>query len=123
MIYAIQAVGTEFVKIGITERDLIADRLSALQVGSPHELVLLASADWAIHYERHIHRHLRAHWVRGEWFRLAPGVEAVIATMLASPRDPEPFHALLQAHATKRTRRRLGRILDIRCDAHIRTEA
>lgn len=81
MIYAIHAEGTEFVKIGIANGP--NGRLSTLQCGCPLKLVLLASADWHHGIERHIHRYLGTHNVRGEWFMMVPPVLDCIEDMRA----------------------------------------
>lgn len=76
VIYAIHAIGTEFVKIGIANGP--DGRLCTLQTGSPYELVLLGMADWPDSMERYLHGKLGEHHVRGEWFRMTPPVLAVI---------------------------------------------
>ena len=71
MIYAIRAVGTEYVKIGISNTSSGADRITALQISCPFELSFVAQAEWPDGQERCIHVHLKrtgCH-VRGEWFR------------------------------------------------------
>lgn len=82
MIYAIHAVGTEYVKIGVSiwrKRS----RLSELQCANPFELVIVAQADWPHYQERTIHRYLKLHGlhVRGEWFRNEGHTEALIGMM------------------------------------------
>lgn len=71
MIYAIEAVGLDAVKIGFAKDDLaLARRFDCFQVGSPVELVLLgAIRDGSERDEKGIHRELRSARLRGEWFR------------------------------------------------------
>ncbi len=69
MIYAIKAIGTPFIKFGVTRGDQIGKRLAELQVGCPHELALLAISDWPDTTERQIHWYLAPLLERGEWFR------------------------------------------------------
>ena len=70
MIYAIRAIGTEYVKFGYTGEAEAKSRLRDLQVGSPHELQLIASGPGELALERKIHRRLKkaGEHVRGEWF-------------------------------------------------------
>ena len=79
MIYAIRAVGTEFVKIG--KANSVGRRLRELEVASPHELHIEAVADWPDGEERRLHIYLRAHYVRGEWFRDGERLTEVIALL------------------------------------------
>jgi hypothetical protein len=81
LIYAIRAIGTEFVKIG--KANSVGKRLAEIQTHCPHDLELLAAPVWEDRMERVIHAHLRAHNERGEWFRLTPEVQQVIDWMLA----------------------------------------
>ena len=67
MIYAIRAVGTEYIKIG--KANSVGRRLKELEVASPFELHIEAVADWPDDEERRLHIYLRPHYVRGEWFK------------------------------------------------------
>lgn len=84
MIYAIRAVGTEYIKFG--KANIIRKRLAELECGSPHELELVAAADWPDTLEQIIHKHLKAHNHKGEWFRFCEDVEQVLGWM-RSPVD------------------------------------
>lgn len=66
MIYAISAVGTEYIKFG--RATSIGQRLRELDTGCPHELNVLATAQWQDGAERAIHRLLAGHRAKGEWF-------------------------------------------------------
>lgn len=77
MIYAIEAVGTGFVKIGWTEGE-VKERLGSLQTASPFELKAIAWCSGGRRMERELHRKLSAARVRGEWFRRCHITEEVI---------------------------------------------
>jgi hypothetical protein len=79
VIYAIRAVGTEFVKVG--KANSVGKRLKELEVGSPHELHIEAVADWHDAEERRLHRYLRDCCVRGEWFKDSPRLDDVVRLM------------------------------------------
>jgi hypothetical protein len=79
VIYAIHAVDTEFVKFG--KADKIKRRLINLQVSSPHELRVIAQADWPDSAEALIHALLRQSRVRGEWFRLDKPTIGILGLM------------------------------------------
>jgi hypothetical protein len=79
MIYAIRAVGTEFVKFGIA--DNVGNRLKQLDTGCPHELHIEALANWPNGHESAIHRYLRDHCEKFEWFRDSQRTQDVIAWM------------------------------------------
>lgn len=81
MIYAIRAVGTEFIKFGVAAS--ARKRLEMLQTGCPHELQLLASRAGDRETENYIHvRLLKANCHhRGEWFRSCLETKAIIKEM------------------------------------------
>lgn len=66
MIYAIRAVGTQFIKFGRAKS--VGKRLTELECGSPHELEILAVADWPDEAEKAIHLYLMPILHRREWF-------------------------------------------------------
>lgn len=80
MIYAIGAVGTEFIKIGWTKQ--IGKRLKELDTGCPHELEILATADWPSGAETALHRYLQEHNVKGEWFQFSEKTEQAIKWLM-----------------------------------------
>lgn len=57
------------------------ERLKALQLGSPIELRILATAPGGAARERAYHDQFAAMRVRGEWFERAPEIEAEIARL------------------------------------------
>ena len=79
MIYVIRILDQPLVKIGVARNPV--SRLRDLQVASPFELVLVATADWMDCAEADIHLKLRDYHVRGAWFRLAGKVEELVAMM------------------------------------------
>lgn len=59
-------------KIGVTSN--LEQRIRALQTSCPYDLKCLASLCFddratAYKFEHFIHKKLRRHWIRGEWFR------------------------------------------------------
>jgi hypothetical protein len=77
VIYAIRAVGTEFVKIGVASS--VSRRLKELDTGCPHDLHIEAVADWPDSQESAIHRYLSAHCEKLEWFRDSERTSKVIS--------------------------------------------
>lgn len=75
-VYFIQS-GAGPIKIGFTVGDPI-DRMKTLQTGSPKTLRLLAAIKATPQMERFLHKALRRHRLRGEWFR-AVGVLPLIS--------------------------------------------
>lgn len=80
-IYAIKAVGTEFVKIGVTRDGQVGRRLASHQVSCPFELELIAIAGWPDTAERQIHHYLAELRERGEWFREGERLSHVLRLM------------------------------------------
>jgi hypothetical protein len=84
MIYAIRAVGTDFIKFGYTEGKSYKRRVETLQTGCPYELEELAMCEGDMKAERMIHHRLfqaGAHY-RGEWFKDCDEARMIIADML-----------------------------------------
>jgi hypothetical protein len=80
VIYAIRAVGTEFVKFGYTKDDSPINRIRTMQVGCPHELLAVAFGPGDEAHEASIHKRLYitgAHH-RGEWFTRCVEVDKII---------------------------------------------
>jgi hypothetical protein len=108
LIYAIRAVGTEYVKFGVTDNK-VNRRLKGLQTGSPFELELLAQCEGGALTEDYVHRRLidaEAHH-RGEWFKSCRETDKVIAEMKAGTLNVPQS----QGAADPFTHRRLGRML------------
>lgn len=82
MIYAIHAIGTSFVKFGVTKN--LSKRLDAHQVSCPFQLEVVATAPWSNDAEGKIHNLLRQLWVRGEWFQYTSTAKVIIELMLAN---------------------------------------
>ena len=112
MIYVVKAVGTEYVKIGVSRGiGPRMNRLLALQGGCPFELVLIAQADWPHREERRIHAHLRRNGmhVRLEWFRRA-GETDIVINML---QDGKYGLADWYKRSTPSTNRRLAKVIEL----------
>lgn len=91
MVYVIEAVGLGVVKIGFT-RD-IGERMRKLAPGCPTPLRLLAMMTGGPSTEKHLHRSLATLHAHGEWFRLGPELEAIIASAdRPEPLAPRPMH-------------------------------
>jgi hypothetical protein len=103
VLYAIVTEG-RFIKFGYAKNP--ARRLSELQVGSPFELILLATLalpdEWfAQEVERYVHVAAAKYHVRGEWFRSSPKTLMVVEWM---KRGPGCLEAMVReaAHAIER---------------------
>lgn len=79
MIYAIRAVGTEYIKFGKAKS--VGKRLAELETGCPHDLEILAVADWPDEQERAVHRYLQSQAHRREWFKDGEMAQEVISWM------------------------------------------
>lgn len=86
-IYLIETVeGPARIKVGIAGN--AKTRLSSLLTGSPVELRIRAiwpNCDTGIEWD--LHRLIRSHWVRGEWFDAAAAVE--VERYMEQPRDAQ----------------------------------
>lgn len=97
VVYFIRYGETRWIKIGWAS-DLV-DRLGSLQCASPEHLTVEASVSAACADERALHRALREHRGRREWFKPTPLVRLVvemaahgrtIAELIAFAKSPEP---------------------------------
>lgn len=79
MIYAIEAVGSGFIKFG--RATSVGKRLKELDTGCPHELNILAVANWPDAMEGAIHRYLQDSLEKLEWFRDGPEAQRVLECM------------------------------------------
>lgn len=79
MIYAIHAIGTEYIKFG--KAASVGKRLRDLSICNPLELEIVAIADWPDEAERSIHKALEQHNHRGEWFKDSEDTKTVIELM------------------------------------------
>lgn len=94
MIYAIRAVGTEFVKIG--KANSVGQRLKQMECGCPFDLHIEAVAAWPDSEERRVHRYLSESAVRGEWFQDSVRLEGVIR-LFRNPDGLEAWRAICEA--------------------------
>lgn len=110
MIYIIHAKGTKYVKIGVAIDPI--KRMATHQISCPHELQIIAIADWPHHQENAIHNQLVRAWVRGEWFKMTGEVNSLIATMNGGGCIADWANVLQQiptitiSHAKRRANRR-----------------
>jgi hypothetical protein len=115
VIYAIRAIGTDFIKIGYTQSALggVKTRLETMQTGCPHELELLAQCPGDRDLERHIHLMLDRAGLRhrGEWFKDCSKMRDVVRWIrddVFSPKDKATNVVAINPSGHKR----LGRALD-----------
>jgi hypothetical protein len=92
VIYAIRAVGTEFVKIG--KASSVGRRLKELDTACPHELHIEAAADWPDQQESAIHLYLKAHCEKFEWFRDSAQTIQVIGWLRAQEEGLRQFRVM-----------------------------
>jgi hypothetical protein len=90
VIYAIEAMGTGFIKFGYT-KDNVNRRLGSLQTGCPADLRLLAWCEGDMAAECWIHWRLSKAkaFQRGEWFKDGPEAQKIIQEMIEDNLQPE----------------------------------
>jgi len=109
-IYAIGAVGTTYVKIGQTRRD-VQTRLRALQTGHPLPLQTLATIPVETNLQRietQVHRFLAEYRHHGEWFDTPMDTErlaALVARAIAwiDEQERRAIHAVQTPRAPRGT--------------------
>jgi hypothetical protein len=79
LIYVIGAIGTDYVKIGRAKS--VGKRLASLEGACPHDLEIIAVADWPDTTETAIHKMLEADLVKLEWFRYSTQTLTIIEWM------------------------------------------
>lgn len=89
-LYLIRETGTDFIKVGRSVDPV--RRLSDLQIGTPHELVLHAFlpesqslSEYSLH---HAFSHLR---IRGEWFSGVDEIESYLVTNFEEFREHRKY--------------------------------
>jgi len=93
LVYFIEAVGLDVVKIGYA-RD-IDERLRKLAPGCPAPLRLLGVMPGGPSTEHHLHTALYSLRAHGEWFRRGPEMEAILATLQPAPaKRKRPLYGL-----------------------------
>jgi len=70
MIYAIQAKGTNYVKIGYAQQQTTKERLQSMQSNCPFVLELIATREGNREEEGQVHIHYHPQRMKGEWFDL-----------------------------------------------------
>lgn len=93
-VYFITAREVGMVKIGCAYEP--ARRMAHMQTMSPCELALEAIFPGAYQEEKELHLQFASQRVRGEWFRITPEIEAVIAS---APPPPPPRNASIEERA------------------------
>lgn len=81
-VYFMEAVGSGYIKIGISGTSGL--RINQLQTGCPFPLQLLAEAPGGLTLEQGLHTRFQRLHFRGEWFRDDPELRAVIAEHAAA---------------------------------------
>jgi hypothetical protein len=107
MIYFISAEYDETypIKIGFTAMDDPWVRLSAVQVGNPHKLMILAvsGGDGDLDEELNLHHKFAADRLEGEWFQRSDELMAEIARLSVDiPDRPESLYKARTSIAQKR---------------------
>lgn len=108
MIYAIQAMGTPYIKFGHSTEANVNDRLGMLQTGCPFELDLLAVGIGGREEEQRIHLALKAakrHYSR-EWFIDSEETRQWIDWIAGRGKSKAQMPAMAEG------RRRLDRVLE-----------
>jgi hypothetical protein len=91
MIYAIEAVGSGFIKFGRAKS--VGKRLKELETACPYELNILAVVDWPDSAESAVHCYLAPESQRAEWFRDSPIVREMLTWMADGPKGLERLQA------------------------------
>jgi hypothetical protein len=109
VIYAIRAVGTEYIKFGYTAPELLRVRLGTLQIGCPFELEMVAYGPGDLAEEQRVHVHLTAagRHFRGEWFISSPETQEIVDRLKAYKKPDDPIPQMRQGRGA-----RLGRVLE-----------
>jgi hypothetical protein len=97
-VYAVLAVGTDFVKIGHSAGSA-AGRVRELSTASPHELQILHEyATGTADMERGLHLMFHVYQVRGEWFRQDAMMEQLLTNTFARMKEDRRFGVLLACY-------------------------
>ena len=82
LIYAIRAVGTNFIKFGWVKNSFgLKHRTMLLQTGCPFKLKVLATLPGTLEQEQTLHQMLKGSHHRGEWFMLCSITRQAIELM------------------------------------------
>lgn len=80
MIYFIEAVGADAVKIGFTKHEDVDRRVKQIQIASPFVIRMLGRAAGCRRVERGLHARFKADRLRGEWFRKSEELARIAMT-------------------------------------------
>lgn len=100
MIYAIEAVGSGFIKFGRAKS--VGRRLKELECACPFDLHIIAVADWPDGAETAVHLHLSPMHERGEWFKDGPLTREVLSWMLNGQTGLEQLQSQIPNHRDRR---------------------
>ena len=108
MIYAIRAVGTDYIKFGYTDKASAHSRLRELQTGCPFDLSIEASCRGGRALETWVHTRLRKAGLerRNEWFIYGQQAKELVDLM-----NQDKLGMLERAQSISPTHRRLGAAL------------
>jgi hypothetical protein len=114
MIYAIRAVGTDYIKFGYSTKGDASDRVAEMQTGCPFELMAIAWCEGDRVDEHRIHMRLKlvgAH-ARGEWFVSCPETDKVIWELRERAKSSPARRTHRFVPVLTKTGTRLGRVLE-----------
>lgn len=114
MIYAIRAVGTDYIKFGYSTKGDAAERAAEMQTGCPFELLPVAWCQGDRSDEHRIHMRLRlagAH-ARGEWFVSCPETDKVLWEIRERAAESPAKRTHRFVPLITKTGTRLGRVLE-----------
>lgn len=91
MIYFVECIGADAIKIGLTVGNgngLAHSRVSSMQSNCPMPLKLMAAIEGDKAMERALHARFSDDWLRGEWFRATDALRSFIAQFPVPPPPP-----------------------------------
>jgi hypothetical protein len=89
LVYFVEAVGCERVKIGWTRRGNLAQRVAGLQSGCPFPLEVLAAYPGLIIHEHREHRRFKQYRLHCEWFSLSEEILGYLDALVSGAnREP-----------------------------------
>ena len=91
MIYFVECIGADAIKIGYCRPDakgLVHRRVSIMQSNCPLPLKLLAVMGGGADRERELHGLFSDDWIRGEWFKATDALRAFVARLPSAPPPP-----------------------------------
>lgn len=83
MIYFVEAIGTNRVKIGLSIN--IESRIATLQTGCPVKLAILHAECGGKQRENQLHHQFAADWCHGEWFVFSDAIREYVSVTSGGP--------------------------------------